>query len=79
MPKKEPTPVEHRRQPVEASIEPTRLYRADEVCLRMGWRPSSWRSARLAGLVAHKSGKRYFVLGCDLIAHVTRERGTDVP
>ncbi len=69
---------EPRRQPLEASIDPTRLYRADEVCSRMGWRPSSWRSARHAGLVAHKCGKRFFVLGSDLIAFVTEQRGEAV-
>jgi hypothetical protein len=75
MPKKEPTPVEYRRQPTEASIDPTRLYRSDEAMLRMGWRPSGWRAARHAGLATHKSGKRYFVLGADLIAFVTEQRG----
>lgn len=69
---------EPRRQPLEASIEPTRLYRVDELCARMGWRPSSWRSARHAGLIAHKSGKRYFVLGADLIAFVVEQRGNEV-
>jgi hypothetical protein len=69
---------EPRRQPIEASIDPTRLYRADEACLRMGWRPSSWRSARRAGLVVHKSGKNNFVLGANLIAHVVEQRGNEV-
>jgi hypothetical protein len=78
MTKRDPTPVD-RRQPTEASIDPTRLYRADEVCARMGWRPSSWRSARHAGLIAHKCGKRHFVLGSDLIAFVTTQFGKDVP
>jgi hypothetical protein len=73
-----PASIEPRRQPTEASIDPTRLYRADEVCSRMGWRPSSWRSARHAGLVAHKCGKRFFVLGSDLIAFVTEQRGNEV-
>ena len=78
MKKQEPTPQEYRRQPTEASIDPTKLYRADEVCSRMGWRPSSWRSARHAGLIVHKCGKRHFVLGKDLIAFVTEQYGKDV-
>ena len=74
-----PAANEPRRQPVEASIDPTRLYRADDACLRMGWQKSGWRAARHAGLKAHKSGKRYYVMGCDLIAFVTAEqRGNEV-
>jgi hypothetical protein len=65
-----PAANEPRRQPTEASIEPTRLYRSDEAMLRMGWRPSGWRAARRAGLKVSRYGKRAFVMGADLIAFI---------
>lgn len=54
----------------DTSIAPERLYRADEISFRMGWRPSGWRAARRAGLRAIRVGKRFFVFGRDLIAFV---------
>ena len=65
-----PAADEPRRQPVDASIDPTRLYRSDEAMLRMGWRPSGWRAARRAGLKFSRYGKRAFVMGADLIAFI---------
>lgn len=54
----------------EASIDPTRMYRHDELSARMGWRPSGWRAARRAGLRAYRYGKRWFVMGSDAIDFV---------
>jgi hypothetical protein len=69
-----PTPSSDlaRRSPVlvETSIDPARLYRSDELSSRMGWRPSGWRAARRAGLKAVRYGKRWFVLGADVIEFV---------
>lgn len=59
----------------DTSIDPARLYRADELAGRMGWRPSAWRAARRAGLKAHRVGKRFFVLGSDLIRFVLEHGG----
>jgi hypothetical protein len=65
-----PDPV--RRLPIVAdtSIDPSKLYRSDELSARMGWRPSGWRAARRAGLKAIRYGKRWFVRGVDVIAFV---------
>jgi hypothetical protein len=42
----------------------------------MGWRDAAFRAAVRAGLKTHRSGKRLYVLGSDLIDFVTkREAG----
>ena len=58
------------------SVVPDALYRIDEVKARMGWRDAAFRAAVRAGLKTHRSGKRLYVLGSDLIDFVTkREAG----
>lgn len=59
-----------RQQRGDTSIEPTRMYRSDGLSARMGWRPSGWRAARRAGLKSYRYGKRWFVIGADVIAFV---------
>lgn len=59
------------------AIGPDALYRLDEVKARMGWRDAAFRAAVRAGLKTHRSGKRIYVLGSDLIAFVTRAKGGD--
>jgi hypothetical protein len=54
------------------SVDPTTLYRLDEVKARMGWRDAAFRAAVRAGLKTHRSGKRLYVLGSDLIDFVTK-------
>jgi hypothetical protein len=57
-------------------VVPDAIYRLDEVKARMGWRDAAFRAAVRAGLKAHRSGKRLYVLGSDLIDFVTkREAG----
>lgn len=58
----------------EMSIDPTRLYAATEVMERMGWRPAGWRAARRNGLLAYRSGRRWYALGADVVAFVTGRR-----
>jgi hypothetical protein len=61
---------------VDGAIDPAALYRLDEVKSRMGWRDAAFRAAVRAGLKTHRSGKRLYVLGSDLIDFVTkREAG----
>lgn len=61
---------------VVGAIIPDAIYRLDEVKARMGWRDAAFRAAVRAGLKTHRSGKRLYVLGSDLIAFVTkREAG----
>ena len=43
----------------------------------MGWRDAAFRAAVRAGLTTHRSGKRLYVLGSDLIAFVTRAKEGD--
>jgi hypothetical protein len=59
------------------AIVPDAIYRLDEVKARMGWRDAAFRAAARAGLKTHRSGKRIYVLGSDLIAFVTRAKGGD--
>ena len=62
---------------VVGAIIPDAIYRLDEVKARMGWRDAAFRAAVRAGLKTHRSGKRLYVLGSDLIAFVTRAKGGD--
>jgi hypothetical protein len=62
---------------VPGAITPDAIYRLDEVKARMGWRDAAFRAAVRAGLKTHRSGKRIYVLGSDLIAFVTRAKGGD--
>jgi len=54
------------------AVVPNALYRLDEVKARMGWRDAAFRAAVRAGLKTHRSGKRLYVLGNDLIDFVTK-------
>ena len=54
------------------AIIPDAIYRLDEVKSRMGWRDAAFRAAVRAGLKTHRSGKRLYVLGSDLIDFVTK-------
>ena len=66
------------RRPPDTAIDPTHLYRADEIAGRMGWRPSGWRAARRAGLKATKVGKHFFVRGADVIEFVaSHDKGSE--
>ena len=62
---------------VVGAIVTDAIYRLDEVKCRMGWRDAAFRAAVRAGLKTHRSGKRIYVLGSDLIAFVTRAKGGD--
>lgn len=53
-------------------IIPDAVYRLDEVKSRMGWRDAAFRAAVRAGLRTHRSGKRLYILGSDLIAFITK-------
>ena len=59
-------------QRVPGAIVPDAIYRLDEVKARMGWRDAAFRAAVRAGLKTHRSGKRLYVLGSDLIDFVTK-------
>jgi len=64
------------RASAPGAIVPDAIYRLDEVKARMGWRDAAFRAAARAGLKTHRSGKRIYVLGSDLIDFVTkREAG----
>lgn len=54
------------------AVIPNALYRLDEIKARMGWRDAAFRAAVRAGLKTHRSGKRLYVLGSDLIDFVTK-------
>jgi len=52
------------------AILPDALYRLDEAAARMGWGAHALRAARRRGLKVHRSGKRGYVVGRDLLSHV---------
>jgi len=54
------------------AIIPDAIYRLDELKSRAGWRDAAFRAAVRAGLKTHRSGKRLYVLGSDLIDFVTK-------
>jgi hypothetical protein len=62
---------------VPGAIIPDAIYRLDEAKARMGWRDAAFRAAVRAGLTTHRSGKRLYVLGSDLIAFVTKAKEGD--
>ena len=64
-------------QRIPGAIVPEAIYRLDEVKSRIGWRDAAFRAAVRAGLTTHRSGKRLYVLGSDIIAFVTRAKGGD--
>jgi hypothetical protein len=64
-------------QNAPGAIVPDAIYRLDELKARMGWRDAAFRAAVRAGLKTHRSGKRLYVLGSDLIAFVTRAKEGD--
>lgn len=55
------------------AIIPDAVYRLDELKARLGWRDAAFREAVRAGLKTHRSGKRLYVLGADLIAFITKK------
>ena len=61
---------------VGGSIHPDALYRLDEAAARMGWGTHALRAARRRGLKVHRSGKRGYIVGRDLLSHVV-EGGTN--
>lgn len=58
------------------AILPDALYRLDEAAARMGWGAHALRAARRRGLKVHRSGKRGYIVGRDLLSHVV-EGGTN--
>lgn len=54
------------------TIRSDELYRFDEAAARLGWGDQALRAARRRGLKVHRSGKRNYVLGRDLLAFITR-------
>lgn len=54
----------------DTAIDPAKLYRADDLSFRMGWKPAAWRAARRAGLKAVRYGKRWFVRGLWVIEFI---------
>jgi hypothetical protein len=62
------------RKPAPAaygSIRGDVLYRLDAAAARLGWGDHALRAARRRGLKIHRSGKRNYVLGSDLLAYIT--------
>lgn len=57
------------------AILPDALYRLDEAAARMGWGAHALRAARRRGLKVRRSGKRGYILGQDLIDHVSTQGG----
>lgn len=58
-------------------IDPGHLYTLADVKARLGWRDAAFRAAVRAGLKTHRSGKRVFVLGSDVVAFLTKAKEGD--
>ena len=71
------TPKEGGSPIVQGAILLDALYRLDEAAARMGWGAHALRAARRRGLRVHRSGKRGYITGKDLLAFVTQEGGSD--
>jgi hypothetical protein len=52
-------------------IRPDSLYSLHEIQRRLGWTAHSLRAARRQGLTIHYAGKRGYLLGAEVIRHVT--------
>jgi hypothetical protein len=52
-------------------VDPTRLYPLDTLMALLGWTPSTFRAAVRRGLPVHRDGKRAYVMGQDVIDHLT--------
>lgn len=57
-------------------ILPGALYRLTEACKRLGWSSTAARTARRKGLKIKYAGGRAYVLGSEIIRHIT-ENGKD--
>ena len=53
------------------------LYRLDEAAARLGWGGHALRAARRRGLKVHRSGKRGYVTGRDLLDFITKGGSPD--
>ena len=60
-------------------IDPTHLYRVDELRARLGWKAHAWRTATRKGLRTLRAGGRCYVLGSDVIDYLTRINSTEGP
>lgn len=56
--------------PKFGGIDPSMLYRRDELLARLGWGSAAYRTAIRQGLRTFESGRRTFILGSDLVAYV---------
>ena len=57
---------------VPGAILSDALYRLDEAAARLGWGGHALRAARRRGLKIHRSGKRGYVTGRDLLSFITK-------
>jgi len=57
---------------VPGAIVSDALYRLDEAAARLGWGGHALRAARRRGLKIHRSGKRGYVTGRDLLSFITK-------
>ena len=63
-------PHQSTRHYTPGEVNPSALYRADELKARMGWSDSALRSARRRGLKVRRDGKRAYILGEDVISYM---------
>jgi hypothetical protein len=60
------------------AIDPETLYRLDEAMGRLGWKYSAYMGAKRRGLKVHRSGRRVYVKGADLIEFITTSSSEEV-
>lgn len=59
---------------IPGAIVPDALYTLGEASARLEWGEEEIRAARRRGLKIHRSGKRNYVLGSDLLQFITGGR-----
>lgn len=52
-------------------IVPDNLYRLTEACKRLGWSATAARTARRKGLAVRYAGGKAYVMGSEIIRHIT--------
>ena len=58
-------------------VDPSSLYRIDELRARLGWKAHAWRTATRNGLRVQRAGGRAYVLGADFIEYLSRMNATE--
>jgi hypothetical protein len=77
MPIKQPSCPTPKVSSPKGPISANELYPLDVACGRLGWSPAALRSAKRRGLPVHRCGRRAYLLGAEIIAHISQGDARD--